>query len=314
MTGEMAPPWRAAVAAFLRDELPGDRDRNGWNDNAMTAYQLGCDLLVALGYAKREKWGASAFDVVRTPSVWPRWDDVATIVLRLLHQHKHISFRLRSGVELPKQKVGGYVVVQANAPPPPASNILETDGFGPAWISDRGLKVLETLGVISGGVWAEQSRQVLWRTCPKEWDLKVDKTEAFQTAVSSCIDDLPEDVRAKLAGNVDVDETVLKSEIEDWKTRLATHLGLRDQPMPSDAEIARRAGASLLFRNENVLDWMFFEQWRVEDGWLSDRQQEAAIGIFHDPLAIKMKEAVVVELFPRSDMAVKFKMNKARVA
>ena len=42
----------------------------------------------------------------------------------------------------------------------------------------------------------------------------------------------------------------------------------------------------------HLVDWIFFEHWRWGEGWLVDERQGRAIGIFHDPLAQKMRATV----------------------
>ncbi|MEO1200690.1 MAG: hypothetical protein AAFX39_15940 [Pseudomonadota bacterium] len=42
---------------------------------------------------------------------------------------------------------------------------------------------------------------------------------------------------------------------------------------------------------------LFFRRWRLDDGWLSPQAAEQALEIFHDPLAIAMRRAVVEGLY-----------------
>lgn len=76
--------WPRAVIEFLRESLPVDsRSPLRWSDDSMTAYQLGCDALVALGQAERFGPGALAKDCPRLPETLPRWDDICVTVLGL---------------------------------------------------------------------------------------------------------------------------------------------------------------------------------------------------------------------------------------
>ena len=45
----------AAVAGFLKGHLPWEEE--GWYDHASTAFQIGCEALVALGQAEARDWG-----------------------------------------------------------------------------------------------------------------------------------------------------------------------------------------------------------------------------------------------------------------
>lgn len=65
--------------------------------------------------------------------------------------------------------------------------------------------------------------------------------------------------------------------------------------MPSQRRC--KARLSLVFASEGNLDMLFFRRWRLDDGWLSPQAAEQALEIFHDPLAIAMRRAVVEGLY-----------------
>lgn len=54
----------------------------------------------------------------------------------------------------------------------------------------------------------------------------------------------------------------------------------------------------LIFLRIHDLDWLFFSNWRLSDGWLSPLERKRAMEIFHDSLAIRMRRAVVKRLYP----------------
>ena len=57
-------------------------------------------------------------------------------------------------------------------------------------------------------------------------------------------------------------------------------------------------------RNLPVLDWLFFNNWRMTNGWLTPEERQRALGIVHDPLAMKVRREVVKRLWPeRTEMA-----------
>ena len=72
-----------------------------------------------------------------------------------------------------------------------------------------------------------------------------------------------------------------------------------NQPIPDDAQ-ARRSVES---GRRNALDWLFFRRWRLSDGWLSPARGPVALEIFHDPLAIAMRRAVMRRLHPEAPFA-----------
>ncbi|MCS4089210.1 hypothetical protein [Rhizobium sp. BK176] len=83
--------WAAEVVRFLKDNLPGDQ-RQGWDHRYVTAYQMGCEALSALGHADERSWGAVARIDPAIPDTLPRWDDVVAVVLGVLNQNDHLGF------------------------------------------------------------------------------------------------------------------------------------------------------------------------------------------------------------------------------
>lgn len=68
--------WEEHVVLFLLENLPKADGQNGWRDNAMTAYQIGCDALCALVHAERTNWGTTPLARPDPPLQPPRWDDI----------------------------------------------------------------------------------------------------------------------------------------------------------------------------------------------------------------------------------------------
>lgn len=54
----------------------------------------------------------------------------------------------------------------------------------------------------------------------------------------------------------------------------------------------------LVFLRIHELDWLFFSNWRLSDGWLFSPARRQALEIFHDSLAVRMRRAVVTKLYP----------------
>jgi len=44
---------------------------------------------------------------------------------------------------------------------------------------------------------------------------------------------------------------------------------------------------------DHQLDWVFYEQWRWGEGWLTNERHGCPLGVFHDPLAQRVRAAVV---------------------
>ena len=81
-----------------------------------------------------------------------------------------------------------------------------------------------------------------------------------------------------------------------YEEQLAKYKGTKARiSSPKTPEEARRG---LEFRRRFDLDWLFFCRWRLPDGWLSPKEAERALKIFHDPLAIEIRRAVAARLYP----------------
>ena len=300
------PVWAAPVSRYLKENLPRDDARDGWNDGAMTAYQLGCDLLVALGDAKRTPWGASDCDAAEV-SVWPRWDDAATITLWLMKQLNQVVFRSSEGSAAASRTMRGFVVRPAKPLSPKPGNIAASTGFGEAWATDTCLELLGVMGLVSRGHWTDEAKVVLWRTSPKEWALDLAQAAEFKTALSDCVGSCPSDVNEEIGGAVSLDASDIARELDAFEGRFDQ----MKRPLPPHQDLLDRVRSSLIFRAENKLDWLFFEGWRIKDGWLA---REEAIPVFHDRLAIEMRRALVLAMFPGSDMGLALQHRNGRVA
>jgi hypothetical protein len=297
---EMTPEMAEAAVAFLRQTLPGSRpsgwDVDGWVDNAMTAYQIGCMALVALGQAERMPWGAAALPKPQPPNVLPFWEDVAVSVLWLARQHHQLAYRQMDGSQ-PDPR-GQWIIRRQDAPPPPAPNLMAGPGTGPALASEAVIEVLEALGLAAGGRWTAAAEVVHWRGSGQEWGLSFEADPRFQTAVASALATMPGRVRREIDSLMritaaDIAEGLAQSSaaVEDLRTRY----GSKGIGAPQDEAQVKR---SLAFQREDDLDWVFFRRWRLGRGWLDEALEARALHIFHDRLAIALRKAVVAQLYP----------------
>ncbi len=78
MSNDQTPPvWTGPVIRFIEDNLPVlDPDGMEWDHMFTTAYQFGCDALIALGQAEVTGRGARPLARPRLPDIPPRWDDI----------------------------------------------------------------------------------------------------------------------------------------------------------------------------------------------------------------------------------------------
>lgn len=300
---EASPDWPDPVVRFFRAALPRD-ERGGWSDDAMTAFQIGCDALVALGQAERTVWGASQKAQAGVPETLPRWDDLCTAVLYLLKRNREIGFRLPDGsVPTPKRNPGMFFVQRIDAPPPPGPNVLAAFGCGPAHLKAERIPLLVALGLIDGRRWTENAEQILWRIQPRAWKMEVESDIRFGEALERCLETLPGDVadevsRLSMVTPEQIEANLIRHQNAIGEERARYGPKARVGTLP-DREQARR---TLISANRNALDWLLFERWRLTDGWLQPAETFRAIAVFHDRLAIQMRRAMIRRLHPGSDV------------
>jgi len=131
-----------------------------------------------------------------------------------------------------------------------------TDKTGPGSADPETAALLALLGLISGGEWTDAAVPVLWRTAPEE--VRPPDDGEFSAQVDRAITDVPAAIRAQI------------------RAIYAEH--------PHQAVRA------------HLVDWVFFKNWRWGDGWAIDDHGDRALEIFHDPLAQRVRAAVVAQV------------------
>jgi hypothetical protein len=217
-----------AVAAYLITHTPG---ASGELDHShISAWQMSCEALEALGYATKTARGALLRPTPALPAVLPRWDDACCVVLSVAIQSGRLKLRhLRS---------------------------KPTDETGPGMADPETGVLLNLLGLASCGTWTDAAVLVLWRAAPE--DVPPPDEEAFSAQVEQAVTYIPDTIQAQI------------------HTIYAEHANqtVRDY----------------------LVDWVFFEGWRWRDGWVTDESGGRPLGVFHDPLAQRMRAAVVAEM------------------
>lgn len=296
--------WIPPVIRFIAANLPVvDRKGEEWDHMFTSAYQFGCDALIALGQAEETGRGARPLAHPQLPEILPRWDDICVTVLSLAHQCGLLSYRLPDGRESPEAAAWWGRHEDEIMPPP---NIIAAHGLGPAWAAPEVLSVLCVLGLVESGQWAAAAEPVLWREEPPEWRLDITADPCFRSALERAITEMPEDIRRELDRLVNITE----ADVTEGLIRRAAHQeGLRTEhganqviglPLTRDS-----VKQGLVFLRIRELDWLFFLSWRLSDSWLSPPARKRAMEIFHDSLAIRMRRAVVAQLYPdRSEFSV----------
>lgn len=289
--------WAPVVIDFVSHNLPREDDKAGWYHMFSTAYQIGCGALVALGYAEETDWGAVPLANSILPSPLPRWDDICVAVLWLAQQQNKLSYRLADGsMQSPRIGWSSVPSIEQRLPVP---NIAAKEVLSSAHAASDLLPVLLKLGLIIDGRWADHAETVLWRVQPNAWALNVSNDPRFVNAMYEAVDTLPTDVRDKIESLVVIGDQDIEASIAQYQStaedlRLIHGSKARLGRLPTPEETLR----NIAFLRRNQLDWIFFRHWRMPDGWLTRKQAKLALEIFHDPLAIQMRRAVVGQLYP----------------
>jgi hypothetical protein len=277
--------WAAEVVKFLKVSLPGDR-LHGWDHHYITAYQMGCEALSALGYANEKNWGAVPRVTPEVPETLPRWDDIVSVVVRVLHQNNQLGF---TRPRQPDQEKYG------DRHPSRWVDIRSRPGLGAAYVTDEGAAIMGRLGVLAGNEWTEIAETLMWRERPYEWELDFTGDPRFAAAVQSALDEIPDDI----ATEFDRLLTITDSDVVGWRRVSAEHaaglekeFGTRVISLSDDKsdEGIRKTIKKVRLHD---FDWLFYRRWRLGDGWLSPIEAMDALEVFNDPLAMSVRAAVL---------------------
>ncbi len=286
-TGELAvsSEWPALVVQFLSNNLPGS-PATGWYHDFSTAYQIGCETLIALGQAVDTSIGAIPVKTPRFPDVLPRTDDIAVAVIYLATQNGLLTF--------PSHQM----TIQSQKPSNGKSRALpQESGAWTALAHPQTVEVLRSLGMIEKDRWTGPAETIWWREDPSEWALQFESDFRFEAAVNHACECIPDHIRAAMNEIIEISDEDIKSH----------SLAGADHVTEDTARIARLAPKTreeivrtIRWIRSKDFDCLFYKYWRLNDGWLSTDAAGRALEIFNDPLAISMRKAVVRRLFPKS--------------
>lgn len=276
--------WTTEVIKYLKRNIPEDRylpdpSRRAWSHAFMTAWQIGCEALAKLGVADEFDGGAIARTNPELPDPLPRWDDICVAVLGLANHFGHLKYPPSHPHAATAPDVGGFLVGKELVP------------------------VLEALGLAKGSSVTKAAETIFWR---EGWSGRVDVTRdpRFTQAVATACETIPADIRAEMDRLVTITEDDVAKALVRYNAVQERNRDRELQRNPASA--ARRtykpitvedARKNLESFRAGELDWLFFRRWRLADGWLSGKEAERALEIFHDSLAIRMRRAVVSGLY-----------------
>jgi hypothetical protein len=176
-----------AVAEYLIAHTPG---ASGELDHShISAWQMSCEALEALGYATETARGALLHPTPVAPAVLPRWDDTCCIVLSVAEQ------------------TGGIRLRHPRSAP--------TDKTGPGSANPETAALLNLLGLTSCGTWTDAATVVLWRTAPEE--APPPGEEAFSAEVDRAATDIPDAIRGRINSIYgEHDNEAVHDHLTDW--------------------------------------------------------------------------------------------------
>jgi hypothetical protein len=287
--------WPTVAANYLARNQQLSDDGKSWDHSCTSAYQMSCEALAALGYAEETDRGAIPLKTPALPEILPRWDDVCVVVLKLADQRGQLQYRLQDGTVLrPK----GLTWSIRGAPPPPTANINAAKGLGPAYAMPDVQSVLQALGLVGNGTWTKIAETICWRDQPREWDIDFASDPRFIAATDAAANAMPGDIRDemdRLAAITESDVAAALASMTAWNEEARAKYGPKALIRASTNERARR---SVEAGRRYSLDWLFIRRWRLDDSWLTVEEAKRALEVFHDPLAIAMRRALVERLYP----------------
>jgi len=176
-----------AVAEYLLANTPSS---SGELDHSyISAWQMSCEALEALGYAAETARGARLLPAPALPAVLPRWDDTCCIVLSAADQAGLI--RLKH----PRSET--------------------TDETGPASADPETATILNLLRLTASGAWTEAAAAVLWRTAPDE--VRPVPEGAFAAQVELAVTHMPDTIRDRIRViYAEHDKPVVRAYLTDW--------------------------------------------------------------------------------------------------
>lgn len=263
----------------------------GWNDFALSAYQMSCEALVAFGHAEATNYGARPRHEPRFPEALPRWDDVCCAIVALADQNGLLKFMAPESHGRQTSLAGRH----------PLMTIASSYGLGSALATPAVISVLEVLDLVEHDRWTAGAELILWREQPPQWRMDVTADPRFTAAVSLAATTMPCEIRQVFDRLITITDADVAEWLERRAQRQSVHFSLElpvvSAPVPTTAfEVRKRIAFSRL----GELDWLFFRRWRLVQGWLTPDAAACALAIFHDPLAIAVRRGVVALAAPEA--------------
>ena len=276
------PLWVAPVIEFLSDNLPGS-SKTRWYHDFLTAYQVACETLIALGHADEAVDGAIPRLNPSLPAILPRLDDVAVAVLYLAGQSGLIVFLPPTEDE------------DSRLPEDTFESLHHSGGAKrAARAHPKVVNVLGLLGMLHNYQWTEAAETVLWRENPTEWSIDFTNDPRFLRAVDDACDHMPDSIRYA----IDQFSQITEADIEVYTSVNSTQDDQTSSVFRLPQQTREQAIDTILWIRRFDFDELFYKFWRIDDGWLPPEEARRALEIFNDPLAIAVRKLVAARLYP----------------
>ncbi|CAH0247642.1 hypothetical protein SRABI05_02901 [Agrobacterium fabrum] len=285
-TGE--PPtaaWVGPVIDFLAGNLPSSRE-SGWQHHFVTAYQIACETLVALGQADETIDGAVPRENPEVPAILPRYDDVAVAVIFLATQNGLITF-------LPSDDISQQQPLGAGN-----ESLHQPPGYEmwAAYANPEVTSLLRLLGLLDGNEWTAASEAIFWRDSPVEWRIDFTKDSRFLDAVNDTCEQMPATIRKEIErlALIADDDILAYMRGDSEQDEEASKASVIRMPPKTREEVR----ATIHWIRRYDFNELFYKFWRIDEGWLTEDEAKRALEIFNDALAIAMRKAVAARLYP----------------
>jgi len=267
------PKWFDPAVEFLWAALP-DLAANHWDHLYIDALQSACQALVALGQAVLDGGGGITLNPEPAlPSILPRTDDIATVIVCLAAQVSLLEYRQFTGARDRPSPIG------LRRP-----NIRPDHGCGPAYLAPEAFRVFESLDLVLNARWTERAETIFWRDNPSEWGGDFTRDRRFIRARDAALATVPDDIAEK------IEQTAIITEgrIIEW---------LEIAPKNKTREDALK---SLRLWSRIGLDRIFHRRWRLDCGWLSVEESYRTLLIESDALSINMRRHFAARYLPHA--------------
>ena len=125
-------------------------------------------------------------------------------------------------------------------------------------------------------------------------------TDAFEAVCETIPANIKEEIsRLTEITQLDIDTSISNADLARFEMQKKLGTSAK-HGLPLSEEQARNRLAS---SRGHEIDWIFFRNWRLADGWLNSDQIGGTLDIFHDLLAKEMSRRTVSNLFPNAQIS-----------